>query len=105
MHFSWLWRRYFEIKLDDYYTELNALSNKPNSSLSFFLSMGSKSRKTAVVQGRVFKFKFFGGKLLIAAGGRSYIICRVFRGLSNAENPIQFGPEIRKLRPLQFFPL
>ena len=31
------------------------------------------------------------------AGGRSYIICRVFHGLSNAENPIRFGQQIRKL--------
>ena len=39
----------------------------------------------------------FGGKLLIVAGGRSYIICRVFRELFNIENPIRFGPQIRKL--------
>ena len=47
------------------------------------------------------KIKFleinFGGKLLTVAGGRSYIICRVFHGLSNAENSIRFGSQIRKL--------
>ena len=46
------------------------------------------------------KIKFleinFGGKLLALADGRSYIICS-FHGLFNAENPIRFGPEIRKL--------
>ena len=39
----------------------------------------------------------FGGKLLIVTDGRSYTICRVFRGLFNAENPVQFGSQIRKL--------
>ena len=34
---------------------------------------------------------------MIVAGGRSYIICRVFHGLSNAENLIRFGSKIRKL--------
>ena len=33
----------------------------------------------------------------MVAGGRSYIICRVFHELSNAENRIRFGPQIRKL--------
>ena len=44
-----------------------------------------------------FEIEFFGGKLLTLAGGRSYIICRVFRGLSNFENHVRFGSQIRKL--------
>ena len=87
---------FFE-KVAYFYSEFNSLQNKAIFSQLPKTSMGSKSRKTVAGHGYFFGNEFFGGKLLIVAGGRSYIICRVFHGLSNAENPIRFDLQLRKL--------
>ncbi len=44
-----------------------------------------------------FRISIFGGKLWISAGSHDYIICSIFHGLSNDENSIRFGSEIKKL--------
>ena len=93
--FSWCYPLFSKVTY--FYSELNSLQNKVISSQLPETLIGSKSRKTIIGQGHFFEFLFFGGKLLIVADGRSYIICRVFRGLSNTENLVRFGSEIRKL--------
>ena len=96
-HFSGFGLPYFYENFYIFKCRIESSFSWANIWFSVELLFGRKKSKTGVSQSQKLEFRIFPLKQVAVMTRHGYTICRVFHGLSDAENPIWFRPQIRKL--------